>query len=87
MWNKGLSYRERQGIGRAGINKDTNSNVGDALNADTNKSHAVNTDENAPKHSLGLVFFPAFDWKISETHPERQERLLYTRDQIVEEGL
>ena len=39
------------------------------------------------KHSLGLVFFPAFDWKISETHPERQERLLYTRDQIVEEGL
>ena len=36
---------------------------------------------------LGLVFFPAFDWAISETHPERQERLLYTRDQIVEEGL
>ena len=37
--------------------------------------------------SLGLVFFPAFDWKISSTHPERQERLLYTRDQIVEEGI
>ena len=37
--------------------------------------------------SLGLIFFPAFDWKISATHPERQERLLYTRDQIVEEGL
>lgn len=36
---------------------------------------------------LGLVFFPAFDWAISEKHPERQERLLYTRDQIVEEGL
>ncbi|MBC8014884.1 MAG: histone deacetylase [Sporomusaceae bacterium] len=36
---------------------------------------------------LGLVFFPAFDWAISETHPERQERLLYTRDQIIEEGL
>lgn len=36
---------------------------------------------------LGLVFFPAFDWAISPTHPERQERLLYTRDQIVEEGL
>lgn len=36
---------------------------------------------------LGLVFFPAFDWKISPTHPERQERLLYTRDQLVEEGL
>lgn len=40
---------------------------------------------NAPK--LGLVFFPAFDWAISPTHPEREERLLYTRDQIVEEGL
>lgn len=39
------------------------------------------------KPELGLVFFPAFDWKISETHPERQERLLYTRDQIEEEGL
>lgn len=37
--------------------------------------------------NLGLVFFPAFDWAISPTHPERQERLLYTRDQIVEEGL
>jgi len=36
---------------------------------------------------LGLVFFPAFDWAISPTHPEREERLLYTRDQIVEEGL
>jgi len=39
------------------------------------------------KKQLGLVFFPAFDWAISSTHPERQERLLYTRDQIVEEGL
>lgn len=39
------------------------------------------------KNTLGLVFFPAFDWAISPTHPERQERLLYTRDQIVEEGL
>lgn len=36
---------------------------------------------------LGLVFFPAFDWAISSDHPEREERLLYTRDQIVEEGL
>lgn len=36
---------------------------------------------------LGLVFFPAFDWAISSTHPEREERLLYTRDQIVEEGI
>lgn len=39
------------------------------------------------KDKLGLVFFPAFDWAITPTHPERQERLLYTRDQIVEEGL
>ena len=36
---------------------------------------------------LGLVFFPAFDWAITPSHPEREERLLYTRDQIVEEGL
>ncbi|OPY53784.1 MAG: Histone deacetylase domain protein [Methanosaeta sp. PtaU1.Bin060] len=35
----------------------------------------------------GLIFFPAFDWAISPTHPEREERLLYTRDQIFEEGL
>ncbi|MEG1345903.1 MAG: histone deacetylase, partial [Acidaminococcaceae bacterium] len=39
------------------------------------------------KPNLGLVFFPAFDWMISPTHPERQERLLYTRDQLVEEGI
>ena len=37
--------------------------------------------------NLGLVFFPAFDWMFSPTHPERQERLLYTRDQLVEEGI
>ena len=77
MWNKGLSYRERHGLRNVGINKITNTKTGDTLNPDKNVS----------KHSLGLVFFPAFDWKISETHPERQERLLYTRDQIVEEGL
>lgn len=39
------------------------------------------------KDTLGLVFFPAFDWMISAGHPERQERLLYTRDQLEEEGL
>lgn len=39
------------------------------------------------KPEVGLVFFPAFDWAISPDHPERQERLLYTRDQIQEEGL
>lgn len=37
--------------------------------------------------NLGVVFFPAFDWAITPTHPERQERLLYTRDQLHEEGL
>lgn len=37
--------------------------------------------------NLGVVFFPAFDWAIGPTHPERQERLLYTRDQLQEEGL
>ena len=39
------------------------------------------------KNKLGLVFFPAFDWAISTTHPEREERLLYTQDQIFEEGI
>src|SRR5690625_2266325 len=39
------------------------------------------------KNKLGLVLFPAFDWAISETHPEREERLLYTQDQIFEEGI
>src|SRR5699024_8210829 len=39
------------------------------------------------KNTLGLVFFPAFDWAISDTHPEREERLLYTQDQIFEEGI
>lgn len=38
-------------------------------------------------NEMGIVFFPAFDWAINPTHPEREERLLYTRDQIVEEGL
>ncbi|RPJ73819.1 MAG: histone deacetylase, partial [Desulfobacteraceae bacterium] len=39
------------------------------------------------KQRVGLVFFPAYDWAISPTHPEREERLLYTQDQILEEGL
>lgn len=36
---------------------------------------------------LGLIFFPAYDWAITPDHPEREERLLYTHDQIMEEGL
>ena len=39
------------------------------------------------QHKTGLVFFPAFDWAIDATHPEREERLLYTQDQVFEEGL
>ncbi len=39
------------------------------------------------RHTTGLVFFPAFDWAISPTHPEREERLLYTQDQVFEEGI
>lgn len=39
------------------------------------------------KNNLGLVFFPAYDWSISRAHPEREERLLYTQDQLREEGL
>ena len=38
-------------------------------------------------HTLGVIFFPAYDWAISPTHPEREERLLYTQDQFREEGL
>ncbi len=38
-------------------------------------------------HKLGLSFFPAYDWAISKTHPEREERLLYTQDQLFEEGI
>ncbi len=38
-------------------------------------------------YQTGIVFFPAFDWAISPTHPEREERLLYTRDQLFEEGI
>ncbi len=37
--------------------------------------------------SLGVIFFPAYDWAISSSHPEREERLLYTQDQFREEGL
>jgi len=40
-----------------------------------------------PQKMTGLVFFPAFDWAISPNHPEREERLLYTQDQVFEEGL
>ncbi|MDY0274608.1 MAG: histone deacetylase [Desulfomicrobium sp.] len=36
---------------------------------------------------LGIIFFPAYDWSISPTHPEREERLLYTQDQFREEGI
>ncbi len=39
------------------------------------------------KNRLGIIFFPAYDWAISPTHPERQERLLYTQDQLKEEGV
>ncbi len=39
------------------------------------------------RHKTGLVFFPAFDWAISPSHPEREERLLYTQDQVSEEGI
>lgn len=39
------------------------------------------------KDRLGLIFFPAYDWAITPDHPEREERLLYTHDQILEEGI
>ncbi|MDR3270653.1 MAG: histone deacetylase [Peptococcaceae bacterium] len=34
-----------------------------------------------------LMFFPAFDWSLGSTHPEREERLLYTQEQLFEEGV
>jgi acetoin utilization deacetylase AcuC-like enzyme len=39
------------------------------------------------KKKTGLIFFPAYDWEITPTHPERKERLLYTQDQVLEEGI
>ncbi len=38
-------------------------------------------------NKLGVIFFPAYDWAIDATHPEREERLLYTQDQLREEGI
>lgn len=35
----------------------------------------------------GILFFPAFDWSLGEFHPEREERLLYTQEQLFEEGV
>ncbi|TGE31263.1 histone deacetylase [Desulfosporosinus sp. Sb-LF] len=35
----------------------------------------------------GILFFPAFDWSLGESHPEREERLLYTQEQLFEEGI
>ncbi len=39
------------------------------------------------KNRTGLIFFPAYDWEITPSHPERKERLLYTQDQVMEEGV
>ena len=35
----------------------------------------------------GILFFPAFDWSLGDSHPEREERLLYTQEQLFEEGV
>ena len=43
-------------------------------------------EKTASAGQTGLVF-PAFDWAISPTHPEREERLLYTRDQLLKKVL
>ena len=69
-----------QTVGKNYFNPDT----GDAWRVDIGERQGGRT---MSATQLGLVFFPAFDWAISPTHPEREERLLYTRDQIVEEGL
>ena len=41
----------------------------------------------AAENKLGVIFFPAYDWAIDATHPEREERLLYTQYQLREEGI
>ena len=46
----------------------------------------MTTTENIAK-TLGIIVFPAYDWAISPSHPEREERLLYTHDQLREEGI
>ena len=51
------------------------------------KKGPLSPADHTKAEKTGLIFFPAFDWAISPTHPEREERLLYTRDQIFEEGL
>ncbi len=51
------------------------------------KEETLSPADRTDAKKTGLIFFPAFDWAISPTHPEREERLLYTRDQIFEEGL
>lgn len=51
------------------------------------KNKSLQPADRSKIKKTGLIFFPAFDWAISPTHPEREERLLYTRDQIFEEGL
>ena len=44
-------------------------------------------DPRVAARGLAVVTIPAFDSGISATPPERDERLLYTRDQLQEEGL
>src|SRR5665647_1852224 len=51
------------------------------------QSGSLSPADRTKAEKTGLIFFPAFDWAISPTHPEREERLLYTRDQIFEEGI
>jgi acetoin utilization deacetylase AcuC-like enzyme len=53
----------------------------------TSEKGSLSPADRTKSEKTGLIFFPAFDWAISPTHPEREERLLYTRDQIFEEGL
>ena len=46
-----------------------------------------NTDGVKRANTTGILFFPAFDWSLGSSHPEREERLLYTREQLFEEGV
>ena len=78
----------RGGIGRSALSfggaRVSGESVGGAGRRSDSRAGEISPGE---RPALGLIFFPAYDWAISEHHPEREERLLYTHDQIREEGL
>lgn len=81
-WNKEMAEED--------LDKEAGTETGTETEADPEKERGPKRQARLfrpEEGKTGLIFFPAFDWAISPTHPEREERLLYTRDQIFEEGL